>query len=53
MWIEIKGMLDSQSETAIRRFKKYYPEEFKKLKAVVGRKNTKADKFFKNYKSTQ
>lgn len=46
-WVEIKGMLDRQSQTAIRRFQKYYPDEFKKLKAVVGRPNTKADKFFK------
>jgi hypothetical protein len=46
-WIEIKGMLDGHSQTALRRFQKYYPEEFKKLKAVVGRPNTKADKFFK------
>lgn len=45
-WIEIKGMLDGHSATALRRFKKFYPEEFKKLKAVVGRRNTKADKFF-------
>lgn len=47
LWIEIKGMLDGNSATAIRRFKKFYPEEFKKLRAVVGRPNTKADKFFK------
>lgn len=47
LWIEIKGMLDGNSATAIRRFKKFYPEEFCKLRAVVGRPNTKADKFFK------
>lgn len=46
-WIEVKGQLTGQGKTAIRRFKKYYPEEFKKLRAIVGRKNTKADKFFK------
>lgn len=46
-YIEIKGQLIPQAKTAIRRFKKFYPEEFKKLKAVVGRPNTAADKFFK------
>ncbi|MEK6883315.1 MAG: hypothetical protein AABY22_27050 [Nanoarchaeota archaeon] len=46
-WLEIKGMLDGNSQTAIRRFKKYYPEEFAKLQTIVGRPNTKADKFFK------
>ena len=46
-WIEIKGLLDGRGRTAIRRFKKHYPEEFKKLKAVVGRPGTKAETFFK------
>jgi hypothetical protein len=46
-WIEVKGYIDARGKTAIRRFKKHYPEEFKKLKAVVGRKGTAADKFFK------
>lgn len=45
-WLEVKGMMDGRGRAAIRRFKKYYPEEFKKLKAVVGRKGTAADKFF-------
>lgn len=47
-WVEVKGLLDSKGRTAIRRFKKYYPEEFKKLKAIVGRPGTKADEFFKS-----
>ncbi len=47
-WIEIKGMLDGKSKTQIRRFKKYYPEEFKKLKVIVGSPNTKAAKFFES-----
>ena len=46
-WIEVKGMLDGHSKTAIRRFQKYHPEEFKKLKVIVGRPGTKADLFFK------
>ena len=47
LWLEVKGQLDGKGRTAIRRFKKYYPTEFKKLRAIVGRPNTVADKFFK------
>jgi len=46
LWIEVKGYLDRKGQTAIKRFKKFYPKEFKKLRAIVGRKGTKADKFF-------
>jgi len=47
LWVEVKGYLDAKGKTAIRRFKKFYPQEFKKLRAIVGRKGTTADKFFK------
>lgn len=47
-WVEIKGMLDGRSKTQIRRFKKYYPAEFSKLRAVVGSPSTKAAKFFES-----
>src|SRR3990167_2032527 len=33
-WIEIKGFCDRKSKTQIRRFKKYFPEEFARLKVV-------------------
>jgi len=46
-WVEIKGLLDGRGRTAIRRFKKHYPEESSKLRAIVGRPGTKAEKFFK------
>ena len=29
-WIEIKGYLDDKSKLKLKRFKKYYPEEFRK-----------------------
>ncbi len=45
-WIEVKGMLDGRDKTRVRRFKKHYPEEFKKLVAVVGSPSTSAAKFF-------
>lgn len=47
LWVEVKGMLTTKGKTAIKRFKKFYPKEFKKLRAIVGRPGTKADKFFK------
>lgn len=46
-YLEVKGYLDSKGRAAIRRFKKHYPDEFAKLRAVVGRPGTKADEFFK------
>lgn len=46
-WIEIKGnWLRGQDKTKLRRFKKFYPNEFKKLIAVVSSLNTKTAKFF-------
>lgn len=45
-WVEVKGFMDGRSKVQIRRFKKHYPEEFKKLRAVVGSPNTAAAKFF-------
>jgi len=41
-YIEIKGWLDNKSFTKLKRFKKYYPEDFAKLTAVVGSMNTDA-----------
>jgi hypothetical protein len=46
-WVEVKGnWLRGQDKTKLRRFKKYYPNEFKKLIAIVSSKNTKTAKFF-------
>lgn len=47
LWIEVKGQLDSRGRAALRRFRKHYPDEFKKLRGIVGRPGTKADLFFK------
>lgn len=47
-WIEVKGgWLRSQDKTKLRRFKKYYPEEFKKLCAVTPGQKSKTYQFFK------
>jgi hypothetical protein len=46
-WVEVKGnWLRSQDKTKLKRFKKYYPVDFKNLIAVVSSKNTKTAKFF-------
>jgi hypothetical protein len=46
-WVEVKGnWLRSQDKTKLRRFKKFYPKEFKKLIAVVSSKKTKTAEFF-------
>lgn len=45
-YVEVKGFLDGKSKTALRRFKKLYPEEFKRLLAVPGSSKTQAAKFF-------
>lgn len=46
IWVEIKGYIDRQGKTKIRRFKKYYPEDAKKLHVVVGSNKTTSAKFF-------
>jgi hypothetical protein len=45
VYLEVKGFMDKKSKTALSRFAKFYPLEFAKLKAIVGRKGTAADKF--------
>ena len=46
IWLEVKGQLKSSDKTRIRRFKKLYPDEFKKLRYIAGSKNTVAARFF-------
>lgn len=46
-WIEVKGHLRPGDSVKLRRFKKFYPEEFEKLIAVVGSEKTEAYRFFK------
>jgi len=33
-WVEVKGWMDAKSKTKLKRFKKYYPEEYKKLEII-------------------
>ena len=47
-WIEVKGgWLKQTDKTKIRRFKKYYPEEFDKLVVVTAGPTSKTALFFK------
>lgn len=46
-WVEVKGnWLRGADKTKLRRFKKFYPDDFKKLIAVVSSKNSKTAVFF-------
>ena len=45
-FVEIKGALAQNDRTKIRRFKKYYPEEYGKLMVVPGSPKTEAAKFY-------
>ena len=46
-WIEIKGYLDDKSKIKIKRFKRYYPEEFSKLTMIISKYSTAAKSFVK------
>lgn len=40
-WVEVKGWMDQKSITKLKRFKKYYPEEYSKLE-IIGAEEYKA-----------
>ncbi len=40
-WVEVKGWMDKKSKTKLKRFEKYYPEEYAKLE-IIGEKEYKA-----------
>lgn len=44
-WLEVKGYLDTKSKIKIKRFKRYYPDEFEKLTFVCSKYSTDAKKF--------
>ena len=37
-WVEVKGWVRKTDKTKLKRFKKYYPEEFKRLKFIIPNK---------------
>jgi hypothetical protein len=44
-WVEIKGFLDDKSKTKLKRFKRYYPDEFAKLTCIIGKYSRAAKEF--------
>jgi hypothetical protein len=48
IWLECKGQMIGPARAAIRRFKKFYPSEFKKLHVITASPNTAASKFFQS-----
>lgn len=48
IWIEVKGWLRSGDRGKIKKFKKFYPEEFEKLQFIVKKEGCKEDIYFKS-----
>lgn len=46
-WVEIKGYLDDKSKIKLKRFKRYYPDEFNKLTFIISKYSTDAKNFAK------
>lgn len=52
-WVEIKGYLDDKSKIKLKRFKRYYPEEFENLICVIGKYNNDAKRFMEELSVSQ
>jgi hypothetical protein len=46
IYIEVKGHLTGRGRSALKKFARFYPAEFSKLRAITGNANTKASKDF-------
>jgi hypothetical protein len=44
-WVELKGYLDEKSKIKLKRFKRYYEEEFSKLTFIISKYSTDGKKF--------
>jgi hypothetical protein len=44
-WVEVKGYLDDKSKIKLKRFKRYYPEEFANLTCCISKYNNDAKRF--------
>jgi len=44
-WVELKGYLDDKSKIKLKRFKRYYAEEFSKLTFIISRYSGEAKRF--------
>lgn len=44
-WVEVKGYLDDKSKIKLKRFKRYYPDEFERMTCVISRYSNDAKNF--------
>lgn len=44
-WIEVKGYLDDKSKIKLKRFKRYFPDEFNTLTCVISKYSNEAKSF--------
>lgn len=44
-WVEIKGYLDDKSKIKLKRFKRYYPDEFTKMTLIISKYSSAAKNF--------
>lgn len=51
-WLEIKGYLDDKSKIKLKRFKRYYPQEFEKLTFICSRYSNNAKSFAAELRNT-
>lgn len=49
LYLEVKGHLDSKGRSKLKKFKKHYPGEFAKLRAVPGTNRSQAAKWFAEF----
>lgn len=44
-WVELKGYLDEKSKIKLKRFKRYYEEDFNKMTFIISKYSREAKKF--------
>jgi hypothetical protein len=49
LYLEVKGHLDSKGRSKIKKFKKFYPDTFRKLRSIAGTANSQAAKWFAEF----
>ena len=47
-WVELKGYLDSKSQIKLKRFKRYYLDEFERMTMIISRSSKVAREFCAN-----
>lgn len=52
-WVEIKGYLDDKSKIKLKRFKRYFPDEFSNLTCVISKHSSEAKNFLSDLEVPQ